>query len=91
MREDQHKFLMLLGQLPARLTAEQAAWVLNCGPHDIPALMAVEILIGSDADLVESKAYLHGLSFDCDVPIHILTVSLDDHRTEIFRANDRNA
>jgi hypothetical protein len=25
----------LLGQLPARLTAEQAAWVLNCQPHDV--------------------------------------------------------
>ena len=31
MKEDQHKFLTVLGQLPARLTAEQAAWVLNCG------------------------------------------------------------
>ena len=35
---------MLLGQLPARLTAEQAAWVLNCGPHDIPALVAARLL-----------------------------------------------
>ncbi len=30
MKDEQHRFLMLLGQLPARLTAEQAAWVLNC-------------------------------------------------------------
>jgi hypothetical protein len=44
MRDDQHKFLMLLGQLPARLTAEQAAWVLNCQPHDIPALIAARLL-----------------------------------------------
>jgi hypothetical protein len=44
MRDDQHKFLMLLGQLPARLTAEQAAWVLNCQPHDIPALVAARLL-----------------------------------------------
>jgi hypothetical protein len=44
MKEDQHKFLMVLGQLPARLTAEQAAWVLNCQPHDIPALMAAKLL-----------------------------------------------
>lgn len=44
MRDDQQKFLMLLGQLPARLTAEQAAWVLNCQPHDIPALMAAKLL-----------------------------------------------
>ncbi len=35
---------MLLGQLPARLTAEQAAWVLNCQPHDIPALVAAKLL-----------------------------------------------
>ncbi len=35
---------MLLGQLPARLTAEQAAWVLNCQPHDMPALVAARLL-----------------------------------------------
>src|SRR5271170_7148672 len=44
MRDDQHQFLMLLGQLPARLTAEQAAWVLNCQPHDVPALVAAKLL-----------------------------------------------
>lgn len=44
MRDDQHRFLMLLGQLPARLTAEQAAWVLNCQPHDIPVLVASRFL-----------------------------------------------
>ncbi|MCX6896214.1 MAG: hypothetical protein NTZ16_12095 [Verrucomicrobia bacterium] len=44
MKEDQHKFLTLLGQLPARLTAEQAAWVLNCQPHDVPALVAAKLL-----------------------------------------------
>jgi len=44
MRDDQHQFLMLLGQLPARLTAEQAAWVLNCQVHDIPALVAARLL-----------------------------------------------
>jgi hypothetical protein len=30
MKEEQTRFLSLLGQLPARLTAEQAGWVLNC-------------------------------------------------------------
>lgn len=44
MRDDQHRFLLLLGQLPARLTAEQAAWVLNCQPHDVPALVAAKLL-----------------------------------------------
>jgi len=44
MREDQQRFLMLLGQLPARLTAEQAAWVLNCQVHDIPALVTAKLI-----------------------------------------------
>ena len=44
MREDQHRFLTLLGQLPARLTAEQAAWVLNCQAHDVPILVGVRLL-----------------------------------------------
>jgi hypothetical protein len=44
MRDDQHRFLMLLGQLPARLTAEQAAWVLNCQPHDVPVLVMARLL-----------------------------------------------
>jgi len=44
MRDDQHRFLTLLGQLPARLTAEQAAWVLNCQPHDVPVLVAARLL-----------------------------------------------
>ena len=44
MRDDQHRFLMLLGQLPARLTPEQAAWVLNCQPHDMLALMSARLL-----------------------------------------------
>ncbi|MGA3144295.1 MAG: hypothetical protein ABSF10_14910 [Verrucomicrobiota bacterium] len=44
MREDQQQFMRLLGQLPARLTAEQAAWVLNCQPHDVPILVGVRLL-----------------------------------------------
>ena len=44
MREEQHQFLRLLGQLPARLTAEQAAWVLNCQPQDVPILVAARLL-----------------------------------------------
>jgi hypothetical protein len=44
MKEDQNQFLRLLGRLPARLTAEQAAWVLNCQPHDVPALVAGRLL-----------------------------------------------
>src|SRR5476651_1367754 len=44
MKDDQHRFLALLGQLPVRLTAEQAGWVLNCQPHDIPALIHARLL-----------------------------------------------
>ena len=44
MREDQHRFLALLGQLPARLTVEQVAWVLNCQAHDVPTLVAARLL-----------------------------------------------
>ena len=44
MKDDQHRFLSLLGQLPLRLTAEQAGWVLNCQPHDIPALISARLL-----------------------------------------------
>ena len=36
--------MRLLGQLPARLTAEQAAWLLNCQLHDIPALVAAKLI-----------------------------------------------
>jgi hypothetical protein len=44
MKEDQHRFLSLLGQLPARLTAEQTGWVLNCQLHDMPALVSSRLL-----------------------------------------------
>lgn len=45
MRDDeQHRFLLLLGRPPARLTAEQVAAVLNCQPHDVPILFASRLL-----------------------------------------------
>jgi hypothetical protein len=44
MREDQHQFMRLLGRLPARLTAEQVAWVINCQPADVPILVSVRLL-----------------------------------------------
>jgi hypothetical protein len=44
MKDEQQRFLMLLGQLPVRLTAEQAAWVLNCGAHDVPVLVSARLL-----------------------------------------------
>ena len=36
--------MSLLGQLPARLPAEQAAWVLNCQAHDVPILVGARLL-----------------------------------------------
>jgi hypothetical protein len=44
MRDEQHRFLELMGQFPARLTAEQAAWLLGCQPHDVPILVATRLL-----------------------------------------------
>jgi hypothetical protein len=44
MRDDHHRFLTLLGNLPARLTAEQTAWVLNCPLHDMPILVSARML-----------------------------------------------
>ena len=44
MKEDQNQFLQLLGQIPARLTVEQTAWVLNCQPHDLPVLVGARLL-----------------------------------------------
>jgi len=36
--------MRVLNQVPARLTAEQAAWVLNCQPHDVPILVSARLL-----------------------------------------------
>jgi hypothetical protein len=44
MKEEQHQFLALVGRPPARLTVEQAAWVLGCQPHDLPILIAARLL-----------------------------------------------
>src|SRR5580693_6465740 len=44
MRDDQHRFLAILGRLPARLTTEQAAWVLKCQTQDVPLLVMARLL-----------------------------------------------
>ena len=36
MKEDQHRFLSLVGQLPFRLPAEGAGWVVNGQPSIFP-------------------------------------------------------
>jgi len=44
MKEEQWRFLTLLHHVPARMTVEQAAWLLNCQAHDIPILVAARLL-----------------------------------------------
>ncbi|HEY3855966.1 MAG TPA: hypothetical protein VGO67_16370 [Verrucomicrobiae bacterium] len=44
MKEEQHQFLTLVGQAPARLTVEQVAWLLGCQPHDVPILVSTRLL-----------------------------------------------
>ena len=56
MRDDQHRFLTLR-QFPARLTAEQAAWLLNCQVHDIPALVAAKLLKPLGSPTVNSSKF----------------------------------
>lgn len=44
MNDEQRQFLTLLASPPARLTAEQTAWLLNCQPPDITILVAARLL-----------------------------------------------
>ncbi|MEI6077881.1 MAG: hypothetical protein WCS94_20035 [Verrucomicrobiota bacterium] len=44
MREDQYRFVTLLGQAPACLTSEQTAWAINCQSHDVAVLVAARLL-----------------------------------------------
>ena len=44
MKDECHQFLTLMGQPPARLNVEQAAWVLGCQAHDVPILVAARLL-----------------------------------------------
>jgi len=44
MKEEQRQFLTLVGQPPARLSVEQAAWMLGCQTHDMPILISSRLL-----------------------------------------------
>jgi hypothetical protein len=44
MKVEQHQFLGLMGQPPARLTVEQVAWALGCQPYDVPVLVSAKLL-----------------------------------------------
>ena len=73
MRDNQYQFLTLR-HFPARLTAEEVAWLLNCQPHDIPVLVAAKLIkpLGNPpqngvkffatADLVEAGKDRHWLA-----------------------------
>lgn len=48
----------------------------------------VEIIIGLDADLTATKGCLNENTYDCDIPINIITLSLDDHHgVDVFQIN----
>jgi len=44
MRDDEFRFLSLLGKGPARLDVEQVAWLLGCQAHDVPVLVRARLL-----------------------------------------------
>ena len=44
MRDDIYRFLTIHGRLPARVNADQAGWLLNCQPHNIPVLVSARLL-----------------------------------------------
>ena len=66
MNDAQRQFLTLLAQPPARFTAKQAAWALNCQFHGIPVLIAARLLkpLGSPQ--------LNGTKYFCAVEIREL-------------------
>ena len=51
MNDEQRQFLSLLGQPPARFTAQETAWALKFQEHDIAVLVAHGLLkpLGSPA------------------------------------------
>ena len=57
MNDQQHQFLTLLAQPPARLTAEQTSWVLNCRAYDIPVLVAARLLKPSGNPMANGTKY----------------------------------
>jgi hypothetical protein len=63
MNDQQHQFLALLAQPPARLTAEQTSWVLNCRTYDIPVLVAARLLKPLGSPIA------NGTKFFCTVEI----------------------
>ena len=44
MNDQQRQFMTLAARLPARQTAEQTSWLINCPLHAIPVLVAAQLL-----------------------------------------------
>ena len=44
MNEQQRQFMTLVARPPARLTAEQTSWLLNCQVYDISVLVGARLL-----------------------------------------------
>lgn len=83
MREEQHRFLSLLGQPPVRLTAPEVAFVLNCTEEDVTLLMKARLLkpLGQPAQngtKLFSRRELLGLAED-DKWLHKVTLAISGH------------
>ena len=57
MKEETNQFLRLVGQPPARLTADQVAVLLNCQPSDVRILVAARLLKPLGNPLLNSVKY----------------------------------
>jgi hypothetical protein len=83
MREDQYRFLSLLGQPQVRLTAQEVAFVLNCTEEDVTRLMKAKLLkpLGQPAQngtKLFSKREVLGLAED-DKWLHKVTLAISGH------------
>ena len=83
MREDQYRFLSLLGQPPVRLTVEEVACLLNCTEDDVTLLMKARLLkpLGQPAQngtKLFSKREVLALAAD-DKWLHKVTLAISGH------------
>lgn len=95
MHDHKVHFLALYGQLPARLLAEEVAWVLNCQAHDVPVLVAAGLLkpLGKpEANSVKYFATLEIQELARDRAwLAKMTKALGDHWREKNRRRERGA
>jgi hypothetical protein len=95
MHDRKAHFLSLYAQLPARLLAEEVAWVLNCQAHDVPVLVAAGLLkpLGKpEANSVKYFATLEVQELARDRTwLAKMTKALCDHWREKNRRRERLA